>query len=59
MKHFHKTTFFFSAIFLQYQIRFDVESLETSTEPSHLRLPSEASAHCRRLVGRWPDCNLE
>lgn len=57
MKHFHKTFFVFLCIFLQYQIRFDVESLETSTESSHLRLPPEASAHYRQLVCRWPDCN--
>lgn len=46
----------FSAFFfLHQQSRFDVESLETSTESRELRLPSEQSAHWRPLSSRWPD----
>lgn len=42
---------------LRRQSRFDVESLETSTESRELRLPSEESAHWRPLFSRWPEWN--
>lgn len=44
IRHFYKKQHFLYVL-LQHWIRFDVESLEISTEPSELGLPSETSAH--------------
>lgn len=49
------TKTFFLCLFCWRRSRFDVESLETSTETPEFRLPPEESSHWRPLFPRWPD----